>query len=315
MFFTQKRILLAKEEGTYNVDPTPTTSANAIEAEKIIVSDLGDVIERNPVRASLSPVEPAGIGKRNRKITFDVELKGSGTPGTAARLGDLLEACGWAETVSPGSAVSYTPTSAATKSVTFYVYDLQDNGNALLRKITGARGTVQFNLPAGQIGKASFTFYGHYNAPSDVSAPSNPTFETTKPPIVESLELTLNGVTSLVVNELSFDAQVNVIPSDDVNSPNSIKEFVMAGRKPTGKFTPEAVTLAVYNFWTDWAAATARAFSSRLGSTSGNRIAFSAPKLTIDSIEDSDKQGILARDIPFRMSENLNSDEFVLIFT
>jgi len=315
MFLTGKRILLAKEEATYGLDPTPTVGSNAIDAEKISLSYEGDVLERNPVRGYLSPVEPAGIGKRSVKLSFDVEIKGSGSVGTAAKIGDLLEACGFAETVSAGSAVSYAPASGAVKSVTMYLYDLQDSGSCVLHKIKGARGTFQLNAAAGQIAKLSFTFNGLYELPTDAAAPSAPTYGSTKPAVVESAQLTLNGVTSLVVQEVSVDVQNNIVAADDVNAATGISKFALTGRKPTGKITPEAVLLATYDFWTDWVNATARAASMVIGATAGNIVTISMPKLNIDSVSLGDKSGILTRELPFRAAANAGNDELSFIFT
>lgn len=315
MFLTGKRILLAKEESTYGTDPTPVVASNAIDAEKIEISYEGDVLERNPVRGYLSPVAPAGIGKRSVKLSFDVELKGSGSAGTAAKLGDLLEACGFAETVSAGSAVSYAPSSGAIKSITLYLYDLQDSGSCVLHKVKGARGTMQLNAAAGQIAKFSFTFNGLYELPTDAAAPSAPTYESTKPPVVESAQVTLNGVSSLVVSEVSLDMQNNIVSSDDVNAATGISKFALTGRKPTGKIAPEAVLLATYDFWTDWKNAAERAASLVIGATAGNIITISMPKLTIDSIAGGDRNGILTRDLPFRASASAGNDEVSIIFT
>lgn len=308
MFLTLKRILLAKEESTYGQDPTPTVGSNAIDAEKIDISYEGDVLERNPVRGDLSPVEPV-LGKRWVKISFDVELKGSGSAGTAPKLGDLLEACGMSELVDAGSSVVYLPTSTVQKSITMYLYDLQDSGSAVLHKVEGARGTFQVAAEAGQVAKLSFTFYGLYNVPTDVAVPSAPTFESTKPPVCESAALTLNAISSLVVAGASLDMQNNVVPSDDVNSEHGISKFAITGRKPSGKINPEAVSLSVYDFFTDWKNATARALSMVIGSAAGNKCTISAPKLTIDSIGQEDGNGLLRRGLPFRLARSSGNDE------
>ncbi len=313
MFFSNKRILLAKEESVYGTDPTPDVSNNAIDAEKIEIAYEGDVLERNPMRGHLSPVEP-GLGKRSIKISFDVEIKGSGAAGTAAKLGDLLEACGFAETVSAGSSVLYAPSSTTMKSVTLYLYDLQDSGSATLHKIKGARGTVAINAEAGMFAKFSFTFYALYTLPSDVAAPSAPTYGSVKPPVVESATLTLNSITSLIVQAISLDMQNQVQASDDINSVSGISGFNITGRKPTGKIAPEAVTLAAYDFWTDWGAATARAASVVIGSVAGNKVTITMPKLTIDNIQAGERSGILIRDLPFRASANSGNDEVTIKF-
>jgi hypothetical protein len=274
----------------------------------------GDILERNIQRETISPTAPK-IGKRWTEISFKVEIKGGGSVGVAGKLGDLLEACGFAEVASVGSSVIYAPASGTMKSMTVYVYDIQDTGSAKLHKITGARGNVKISLEAGGIAAMEFSYKGIYNIPTDVAAPSSPTFESTTPPIVQSSAFTLNSITSLIVQALSLDMANEVSESDDISSATGIKAFNITGRKPAGEFAPEAVTMAAYDFWSDWVAATQRALSVVIGSVAGNICTITAPKVTIDKISDEDKNGIRANNIPFRCSLNAGNDEVQIKFT
>jgi hypothetical protein len=312
----RNRVLLAKEESVYGTDPTPTVSSNAIEASNIKVSYQGDLLQRDNVRSNISPVSPV-LGKRWIEITFDCELKGSGTAGTAGRIGDLLEACSMAETISAGgsSSVTYTPTSSSQKSVTFYIYDNDSAGSSVLHKITGAMGSFTLKATAGQYGVLSFTFRGKYNAPTDQATPSTPTYETTAPPIVESCSMTLGGDADLVVQELNLDLANEIVSRDDISSANAILAWIIANRNPKGNFNPEALLIAGYDFWTDWVGATQRALSLVIGSTAGNIITITAPKLTLDNIADTERDRVLTRDIPFSLGQNAGNDEVVIKFT
>jgi len=314
MFRANQKILLGKEESIYGTDPVPTVADNAMEAKNIKVSYKGDVLERDIQRNDISPVIPV-IGKRWVEISFDMEIKGSGTAGTAGKLGDLLEACGFAETASVGSSVTYLPSSSTMKSITLYVYELQDSGSSILHKLTGGRGNVSISLEAGAIGKMSFTFQGIYNAPADASAPNAPTYESTVPPIVQSAVFSLNSVTTLVVQSLSLDMGIDLQQSDDVSSAGSIKSFNIVGRKPTGNFNPEAVLLETYGFWTDWLAQTGRALSIVVGSVAGNIVTITAPKVTLDTVDVSERAGLATRDVPIRLSRSSGNDEIQIKFS
>jgi len=309
----RNRILLAKEETVYGTDPTPTVAANAVEASNIKVNYMGDLLARDIVRNNISPVNPV-LGKRWVEVTFDLELKGSGTRGTAGRIGDLFEACSMAETASAGSSVTYVPTSSSQKSVTLYVYN-NDSGSSVLHKITGAVGTFSLKLTAGQFGVLSFSFKGIYNLPTDVAIPSAPTYETTTPPIVESCSFTLNSSSALIAQEMNIDLANDVISRDDINSANAIKAFLVSNRNPKGSFNPESMLVASYAFYADWVAASQRALSIVLGSTSGNIITITAPKVTIDSIADAERERVLTKDIPFTLGQNAGNDELSIKFT
>lgn len=310
---SKNRVLCAKEESAYGQDITPTTTANAIEALNVKVNYQGDVIERDVMRANISPLAPK-IGKRWIEVAFDVEVKGGGTKGTAGRIGDLIEACGFAETASAGSSVTYAPASQNHKSITIYVYDNISSASSILHKITGARGSFSIKLDAGTIGTLSFTFKGIYNAPADVSAPTTPTYESTLPPIVESASLSLNSITTLVVQALSMDLANDLVDEEDISSANALKGFLITGRKPSGSLNPEAVSIATYPFVADWVASTARALSVVVGSASGNKLTITAPKLTIDNVGDGDRNGIKTSELPFRMTQNAGNDEMILLF-
>ena len=314
MFLTRQKVLLVKEEANYGVDPSPTVGDNAIDAIGIKVNYPGEVLERDLERASISPVAPK-LGKRYAEVSFTTELKGSGTPGVAPAIGDLFEACGLAETLASGSA-TYKPASTGHKSVTIYVYDIQSaTGNSRLHKITGARGTFNLITEAGQIARIEWTFQGLYTIPTDVASPGAASYESTKPPIVESSTFTLNSVATLVAQALNIDIANEVSQREDINAAAGIKGFEIVGRKPNGSFNPEAVLLATYDFWSDWVAATERALQLVVGSVSGNIITISAPKVTLDTISEGERNGIRIEDIPFKCAMNTGDDEVSIVLT
>ena len=308
----RNRILLCKEESVAGSDSTPTVSANALEVSNLKINWQGDLLDRDIMRGNISPVNPV-VGKRWAEVSFDLELKGGGTKGTASRIGDLLEACSMLETASAGSSVTYTPTSASQKTATIYVYD-NDSASAVLHKITGTMGNFTMKLTAGQYGVLSFAMRGMYNAPSDVALTVAPTYETTTPPIVESCTFTLNSSNLLIAQELSLDLGNEVASRDDINSPSGLKSFIIANRKGKGSFNPEAMLVASYGFWADWTGATQRALSCVVGTASGNKVTITAPKVTIDSIADGDRERILVRDVPFSLGQNAGNDELSLKF-
>lgn len=309
---TSRRVLLAKVETEYGTDPTPTAAANAIEVMNLSVKESGDIKDRDVVRADLSPM--AGVlGKRGVDITFEVDLKGSGTAGTAGKIGDLLKACGFIE-LDAASSVVYSPTSipASMGSLTFYVYNLGD-ANAVLRKISGARGTFNVVCKAGEFGKVEFTFRGNYAAPSDVANPTGMVYEATKPPLVESATLTVGG-TALVASELDVAMGNELIDRDDVNSPNGMKGVEISGRKPTGKVVPEAVNLATKNWHTIWTGNTESAINITIGATAGNIVNVIIPKAQIESISETDQNNIIYNDLPFRCNGSSGNDEVTFCF-
>lgn len=317
-FRTMQRLLLAKEEDTYGSDSSPTVGSNAIDVIDPNANYRSDKLTNDVVRASLGPREPR-TGKHWIEVTFTTELKGSGTAGTAPALGDLFEACGYAESIGAdggSSSVVYEPASTGQKSITIYLYDIQTDGssNSRLHKITGARGSWRLTAEAGQKALIEWTFQGKYNVPEDVATPGSATFEDTKAPIVNSANLTLNSVSTLIAQSLELDAGVPVSQRDDINDSTGLKGFDLGKRTPSGSLDPESVLLATYDFWSDWVGATARELSMQIGSSEGNRIDLTLPKLTIDQLNDENRNARHVYEFPFQPSEDSGDDEIKLEF-
>jgi hypothetical protein len=182
-------VLLAKTEGTYGTDPTPTGAANAILCSKPQITPLSaQNVNRDILRGFMGGSEQL-VGSRFVECSFGVELVGSGTAGTAPAWGPLLLACGFAEAVTAVTRVDYTLVSTGFNSVTFYWYD-----DGVLHKITGARGDVKFGMTSGGIPMMSFSFKGLYSTPT-AAANATPTLTAFKTPLVvteaNSADLTL----------------------------------------------------------------------------------------------------------------------------
>ena len=159
--------ILAKVEVTYGVDPVPTGGANAILISNQQVNPLvANNVDRAVVRPYLGGSEQL-VGTRYKEVSFDVELVGSGTAGTAPAWGPLARACGLAETVTASTRVDYLPVSTGFESVTIYYYD-----DGVQHVLLGARGTVQPNLRIGEIPKLSFRFVGIDGGDTAVANPT-----------------------------------------------------------------------------------------------------------------------------------------------
>lgn len=313
---TKQKVLLVKEESSYGVDAS-CAGTNAVDARNVVVNYVGEVLERDYVRGNLSPVAPV-LGKRHIEISFECDIKGSGSNGVAPEIGDLLEACGFTETIggASGSSIIYTPNSLldSTKSVTIQVENITSAASCRVDLATGCRGTVEIDFSASQIAKARFTMRGLYNIPTD-AAITTPSYDSTIPPICQSSAFTFNSEGSLVVQQVSLDVANEITPQDDLDASAGLKGFLITGRKPKGSFNPEAVTVATYDFWTDWVNATERALTLNLGSTNYNKLAVSCPKCTIDALSEADRNGIKVDEVPFSLAGNSGNDEISLTFS
>jgi len=60
--------------------------------------------------------------------------------------------------------------------------------------------------------------------------------------------------------------------------------------------------------------ATQRELSLVIGSAAGNKVTISAPKVTLDSIADGERESLLTREIPFTLGQDSGDDEVEIKF-
>ena len=221
------------------------------------------------------------------EVTFDVELQSSGTAGTAASHGPLLQGAGFVETDGP-SDVQYDPTSTAAsfKSCTIYAYN-----DGVLHKLLGARGDVSFILQNQQIPKMRFRYIGQYSTPTDAS-PSGVDYTTFKTPSIvnatNTATCTLHSV-SPVTASIEINMANNLVYRDYVGG---TKQVLITDRKPAGTITMEAVTVATKNWWSTIAAATTGAMSVVHGVGAGYISQIDAPAVQLINPTFTDSDGI-----------------------
>lgn len=307
---TRKTVILAKVETTYGTDATPTPSANAILVKNVEAHPVGEVVDRDFYRSVLSPLEFVR-GMKEHELSFETELKGTGTAGqlpTWGWEGELLRACRMDETVNTGVDITYAPISTGFESCTIYVYK-----DGIFHKMLGCRGTYVISGAVGQYLVVRWTFRGIYVSPAD-QTPGAQTFSSVKPPLLLSAGLTIASY-SPVANAIEIDMGNTLGRRTDFNEATGLKEIMITGGKPVGSLDPETVTEATNAFWADWEAATARALNiGPIGGTAGNKITISAPKMQLEDIRYGDREGILTYATTFRLAGSSGDDELVIKF-
>jgi hypothetical protein len=94
---TRKKLLLAKIEAAYGTDSTPTGSAAILVRNLEVVPLQSDIVQRELIRPYLGNYEQL-LANTRVQVTFEVELAGSGTAGTAPAYGPILRSCALSET-------------------------------------------------------------------------------------------------------------------------------------------------------------------------------------------------------------------------
>lgn len=160
----KSKIILAKNEASYGVDPTLTGAANGMLMTGVTWSPMdGDDVSRDLELPYLAAQGKIPVGLRTR-LQGKVELVGSGTAGVAPKWGPLLRACGVAETIEEDTSVTYNPITDDQESaaIAFWI-----GGTKQL--MLGCRGTVTPHFTAQAIPYLEFDFTGLYADPAEVA--------------------------------------------------------------------------------------------------------------------------------------------------
>lgn len=305
---TKRELIALKVEGTYNTDSVPAAATDALLVSNVQASNEGArMVERSNIRASLGSEKPIFAGTL-KKITFDAEVKGSGTAGTAPEIGSALRACGFGETVVASTSVSYSPVSASIESASIYYW--QDGA---LRKITGARGTVSISAEAGGIGKASFEFIGHDAGIADVALPSA-SYDATVPVPLIGANFDVGGYAA-IISAVSFDVANGLVTPSDISSDDGYGQVFISERKPSGSIDPEMSLPGTKDFEIDWKAGTELTLTTGdIGSVAGNKWSLTA-NIAYTEISEGERDGIRTNELSFVAVEVTTDDEVSILFT
>lgn len=214
----------------------------------------------------------------------------------------------------------YLPRSENFESVTLYIYEPDDTGQAILKKMTGCRGTWSMEAPGGDYARFSFDFMGSYVAPTDVAMPT-PTYETQKPQQVELSNLyikTASGARQTLggCSRFTLDIGNEVIPRPDINESDAYNGAEIVDRSPVAGFDPEVVLQSVFGVWDQAANGTELEWGARVGNTKGNTVIFEAPNIQWTQIENQNRDSIRTYNLqaPLAQSASTGDDEMSIIF-
>lgn len=289
-FLTRNAVILAKKELTYATDAVPV-GANAIAVRNLsITPQQAEFASRDLIRPYYGASEslPTAISVQ---VEFEVELQGSGAAGTAPGWAPCLRACGFSETIVEATSVTYAPVSSAFESLSLIYSVGSETTTRLQHKVTGARGTVSFQLNAKGIPVMKYRFQGLYSAVVDSAAALVPDFSLFQTPspanTVNTPTFTLHGVTS-PMSEFSLDI-ANTLVYRALIGGESVK---LTDRKPGGSVTFEATSVATKNWWEIAKNATLGALSLIHGSTAGKIVEISSARVQLNNPQYKDESGV-----------------------
>ena len=307
---SRRAVIAAKEEATEGTAETlAAADANFLVVEPRWTPDIS-LFKRANVDSSLSPFSSVP-GTRQASLSFKVEIKGSGTAGTAPALGKLIKACGFAVTNVPVTSDTYDPISTTPVSLTIALFK-----DGLKHQIRGARGSMKYDGKVGEPGMLEFTFLGVYDGVTDVALLVGSGIETTLPPALLSAAFTIQGFAAKIA-ALSIDMANAVELRSDISKAEGFFSAVITGREPKGSMDPEDELVATHDWHGIWIAGTEGLLTFVHGATGGNICTITGPKAQYARVAEGDRGGIATRGLDFLLNRSLaaGDDEVKLAFT
>lgn len=307
MKLTKQEGILVKIETTPGTDPTPTAADNSVQVQDIGWSFAGArMLDRSPVKSTLGQLQPVFAGTL-MEMTFNVEIKGSGTEGTAPEFGPLLRACGCGETVVADTSVTYAGVSTSHEYVTIYYYE-----DGSLYELNGVQGNAEFTYEAGNIPMIAFTMIGHLVGPIDASLVTFQ-FDSTVPAPFINASFATGGYAS-VIDNLTFGLGNQTVTPNNPNNADGYGQILIVDRDYTGSFDPQATLISDDDPIGDWKAGTSKNITTGvIGGTAGNKSQLTIPTAYYREIGPGDRDGIRTFDIGFRAAGD--DSAFSLAFT
>ena len=301
----RKMVILAKPEVTRGVDAAPN-GANAMIISNVNLTPIeGDEVEHNFVKPFFgnSGSEQATV---YNKVSFDVELAGSGTPGTAPGWTPLMRACACAVTIVAGTSVTYSPITESLESLTIYANI--DGTNHIMRDV---KGNVKATADAKGLPKLNFEFTGLFTPLAATALPvaAYANFLDAIPVNKTNTQLSLLGI-ACAASAFSFDMGLSVVKRDLTN----VDSVEITDRKSTASVTFENHAIGTKD-WVGAAAASEKGILQLIhGTVAGNIVEINAPYAQIKKPSYSDSDGIQMITTPLALRHGTaGNDEWSLV--
>ncbi len=309
---TRKRILAAK------IEVTPGTAISLAAADATFnvydmkIEQTTDFQTRDGQGASVAKL-PGVSGGTVGKATWKMDLiGGASAPGW---MSTFLPAAGFPLTSLVAAPESKPPEASGANTKTLTIGGYQDGK---FKSICGAMLNMVFKFEAGKKSWIECEAMGLWVAPSNVALIA-PTYVTTAPLRAVSIAMTIG---SFVPKWSNFEIDLGnvVVMREDPNNAAGYCMAVIVDRTCKGKFNPEETLTGthgatIYDPDADFNANTQRALAFSLGTT-GNALAFAAPKLQITKGPgDADRNGVKTQDVEFQLNKSASAGDDELTIT
>lgn len=283
--FVRKLALLEKAETVYGTDSVPTGAANALLATNVVLTPIVAGRETRDLLLPYMGHQGVILSGEHVMIEYSIEIAGAGAAGSVPGYGISLRTCGFAETITAATDVTYELVSGGFESSSMY-YNLDGVRHVLL----GSRGTLtSIELTAQRIPRMRFRKLGLLGTITDVALPAVTTTAFQKPVIVSkaNTSFSLHGYSG-PMEALTLNLGGQVEPRLLVNH----ESIEIVDRQMTGSVTIEAASMATKDWFAIARARTRGVLAAQQGTVAGNIVQFASPAVEIEPPEQGASQGI-----------------------
>lgn len=310
-------IVTAKVETTVGVDAAPTGPANAVLLSDVTITPLdSQAIDRPLIRGSFGGSEQL-VGPANVKLSYSVELAGSGAAATPPAWGALLQGCAVAEgLLTTPARVEYTPVSSGLKTLTQYYYD-----DGLVHKLLASMGNCTLSAKVGERPMLRFEWTG---LDGGIVATPNPTgtFTAWKKPVAMTkanvIDITLGATYAAgaltdgtIYNstglELNFGNTVNFTPM------LSTEVVDISDRQSTATVEMELTAAQEAALMVKVKANETQSLGFTIGTVSGNKVLIFAPAVQLTNPRKSELNGNRLIGFDLRLVPVNGNDEWRIV--
>jgi hypothetical protein len=310
--------ILAKLETTAGTDAVPTGAANALLVKEQSITPLeSNNVDRALIRPYFGASEQL-VGPGLVRVSFTVELQGSGTAGTAPAWWPLVEACAFNDggSLTSPSRNELLPATDPLKTVTIYY-----NDSGVLHKLVGAMGTFQIEAMADAIPVLKFTFVG---LDGGIAAAALPTVTLTswRTPFVvgptTAVDVTL-GATYAAGAFTGGTAYTSTGLMLDVGNTTGLTTFVskqtpdITDRNASGRVELELTAAQEVTLMGVVKANTLQSLAFQVGMVAGRRIMLHAPAVQLINPSKGDRNGVRVIGFDLRVTPVSGNDELRII--
>lgn len=284
------RTLAAKIESTAGTAESLTGSDGAFNIYNPIIQPNVELEQRE--RQGGFAMLAAISGQRIGTATFQTDIEWDGTATEPAWADTFFPACGFVKSGGTYSATDEVPGSNV-KTLTIGLYE-----NGLYKQLHGCMGNFEVVLPTGRRGYINWTFQGVWTTPSDVSiiSPTYPTDEAYK----YSSATTAFNSNNLCVEQITFNSGNVITAKQCADNDAGVDYFLVTSRQPTATASPEADLVANADHYGDLLSHTEAELTATLTGNTGDAIEFEFKKAQVQSIAESEREGIQTDDITWQ---------------